>query len=144
MRVSPSIVPPSDDTDTYLVFDDFGRLGRAWRETDEEDTDRQTLLRHLMEGQYNDPVRIVSFNTGEGWSRDVSEDIANDLQTRRTPSRSCSTQPDSGSRCRMTPYSRLSTERSAARTTRDKPKWGLPRRKKTNMRGLPVLAHCVR
>ena len=72
MRVSPSIVPPSDDTDTYLVFDNFGRLGRAWPETDEEDADRETLLRHLMEGQYSDPVRIVSFNTAEGWSRDAS------------------------------------------------------------------------
>jgi hypothetical protein len=49
MRVSPSIVPRSDDTDTYLVFDNFGRLGRAWPETDEEDADRETLLRHLME-----------------------------------------------------------------------------------------------
>jgi len=31
------------------------------------------MLRHLMEGQYNDPVRIVSFNTGEGWWRDFSD-----------------------------------------------------------------------
>ncbi|WP_346283133.1 hypothetical protein [Bradyrhizobium sp. BRP22] len=67
MRFSPSIVPPSDDIDIYLVLDEFGhRLGRAWRETNEEDTDRATLLRHLMEGQYSNPVRIVSFNTAEG------------------------------------------------------------------------------
>ena len=38
MRRSPSIAPTSpDDHDIYLVLDDFGaRLGRAWRETDEE------------------------------------------------------------------------------------------------------------
>jgi hypothetical protein len=31
---SPSIVP--EETDVYLVLDDFGnRLGRVWRETDE-------------------------------------------------------------------------------------------------------------
>jgi hypothetical protein len=43
---SPSIVPHANQ-DTYLVLDDFGgRLGRAWREIDEEDTDRETLIRN--------------------------------------------------------------------------------------------------
>ncbi|WP_342733741.1 hypothetical protein [Bradyrhizobium sp. B117] len=65
------------------MLDDFGgHLGRAWTETDEEHTDRETLLRHLMEGQYSNPVRFVCFNTGEGWSRDASEDIAEELQQR--------------------------------------------------------------
>ena len=51
MRRSPSIVPRAASRDTYLVLDDFGGpLGRAWRETDEEDTDRETLIRDLMEG----------------------------------------------------------------------------------------------
>ena len=50
---SPSIVPPEANQDMYLVLDDFGgRLGRAWRETNEEDTDREALIRDLMEGQY--------------------------------------------------------------------------------------------
>jgi hypothetical protein len=81
MRTSPSIVPDALDRDVYLVLDDFGdRLGRSWCETDEADTDRQTLIRHLLEGQYSSPVRIVAFNTAEGWSRDVTEDIADDLQ----------------------------------------------------------------
>jgi hypothetical protein len=67
----------------YLVLDDFGeRLGRAWRETDEERTDRETMVRDLLEGQYADPVRIVAFNTAENWSRDVSEDIAAELSRR--------------------------------------------------------------
>jgi len=60
-------VPQEANQDTYLVLDDFGgRLGRAWRETDEEDTDRETLIRDLMEGQYSHPTRIVAFNTAEG------------------------------------------------------------------------------
>jgi len=30
---SPSIVPPGNDQDVYLVLDDFGgRIGSAWRE----------------------------------------------------------------------------------------------------------------
>jgi hypothetical protein len=81
MRTSPSIVPDALDRDVYLVLDDFGeRLGRSWRETVEADTDRSTLIRHLLEGQYSFPVRMLAFNTAEGWSRDVTEDIANDLQ----------------------------------------------------------------
>ena len=80
---SPSIVPREANQDTYLVLDDFGgRLGRAWRETGEEDTDRETLIRDLMGGQYGNSVRIVAFNTGEGWSRDVTMDIADELRRR--------------------------------------------------------------
>src|SRR6476619_8249703 len=80
---SPSIVPPEANQDTYLVLDDFGeRLGRAWRETNEGDTDRETLIRDLMEGQYSHPTRIVAFNTAEGWSRDVTMDIADELRRR--------------------------------------------------------------
>ena len=80
MRQSPSIVPDDLDRDVYLVLDDFGsRLGRSWRETDEADTDRATLIRHLLEGQYSPPVRIVAFNTAEGWSRDASDEIAAEL-----------------------------------------------------------------
>src|SRR5438876_12210382 len=80
---SPSIVPLEANQDTYLVLDDFGaRLGRAWRETDEEDTDRETLIRNLMDDQYSHPARIVAFNTAEGWSRDVTMDIADELRRR--------------------------------------------------------------
>jgi hypothetical protein len=79
MRRSPSIVPYVSDRDVYLVLDDFGRLGRSWRETDEDRTDRSTIIRDLLDGQFNNPVRVVSFNTAEGWSRDVSAEIAREL-----------------------------------------------------------------
>jgi hypothetical protein len=83
MPFSPSIVPSGEDRDVYLLLDQFGgRLGRAWRETDEEDTDFETLVRDLLEGQYSDPVRVVAFNTAEGWSRDVSDDVADELRER--------------------------------------------------------------
>ena len=35
-----------------------------------------------MDGQYNNPARIVAFNTAEGWSRDVTMDIADELRRR--------------------------------------------------------------
>ena len=82
MPISPSIVPHGADRDTYLVLDDFGRIGCAWRETDEGSTDRETLIRDLVTGLYNRPVRIVAFNTAEGWSRDVTMEIADELRRR--------------------------------------------------------------
>jgi len=38
---------PGADQDTYLVLEDFGRLGCAWRETDADDVDRETLIGDL-------------------------------------------------------------------------------------------------
>ena len=81
MGTSPSIVPGGEKY-IYLVLDDFGRLGRAWRETDEAGTNRATLVRNLLEGQYENPVRIVAFNIAEGWCRDVTVDIADELRRR--------------------------------------------------------------
>src|ERR1700758_3914526 len=82
MRTSPSLAPNGPDQATYIVLDDFGRLGRAWRETDEAGANRATLVRSLLDGQYENPVRIVAFNTAEGWSRDVTVDIADELRRR--------------------------------------------------------------
>jgi hypothetical protein len=82
MRTSPSIVPLGADHDTYLVLEDYGHMGCAWRETDADNADRETLIRDLVEGQYRYPVRIVAFNTAEGWSRDVTMDIADELRRR--------------------------------------------------------------
>jgi hypothetical protein len=82
MRASPSIAPENADV-VYMVLDDLGgRLGRTWRETDEDDTDRETLIRDLLDGQYSSPAWIVAFNAAEGWSRDVTQDIANELWER--------------------------------------------------------------
>ena len=82
MRRSPSIVPGGEPA-VYFVMDDLGgRLGRIWREVEAEATDYETVIRDLLSGQYSNPVRVVSFNTAEGWSRDVSAEVAEDLQQR--------------------------------------------------------------
>jgi hypothetical protein len=61
----------------------FGaRAGCAWRETDEADTDLETVLQGLLSGQYVYPVRIVCFNASEGWSRDATSDVADALAQR--------------------------------------------------------------
>jgi len=93
MRPSNSLVPASpDDRDVYLVLDSFGERGRSWREIDEERADHKTVIRDLLEGQYSNPVRVVAFNTAEGWSRDVSEEIADEL-AQRLAAQDCETSP---------------------------------------------------
>ena len=81
MRESPSIVP-TNDQDVYLVLDDYGEWGTAWRETDVEDTDLESVIIDLLEGQYINPVRVVGFNVSQGWVRDVSEDVVRELRQR--------------------------------------------------------------
>ena len=79
---TPSIVPSGNDQTVYLVAEDFGKLGRAWRETGYEATDLETVIQDLLSGQYNNPIRVVAFNTEERWSEDVSEDVAHELRRR--------------------------------------------------------------
>jgi hypothetical protein len=81
MRTSPSTVPEAG-YDTYLVLDDLGRLGRVWCETAENDANHETLIRELLDNHYWCPKRIVAFNTTEGWSRDVTADVADKLRRR--------------------------------------------------------------
>jgi len=75
MSATPSVVPNAGDT-IYIVLDDFGKIGAAYRETDPDDCDRSCVVRDLMQGQFHNPVRVVAFNVGEGWSGDASEEIA--------------------------------------------------------------------
>jgi hypothetical protein len=77
-----SIAPNGADQTAYLVVDDFGSNGRAYRETDVEWADLETTIADLLSGQFNDPARIVAFNTAEGWAQDVSRDIAIEIQSR--------------------------------------------------------------
>jgi hypothetical protein len=79
---TPSIVPNGTDQTVYLVVDDFGSKGRSYRETDADTADLETVIVDLLDGQYNNPVRVVAFNTAEGWSQDVSADVAQELRRR--------------------------------------------------------------
>lgn len=79
---TPSIIPNDNDQTVYLVAEDFGKLGRAWREADYEATDLETVIEDLLSGQYNNPICVVAFNTAERWSEDVSQDVACELRRR--------------------------------------------------------------
>ena len=80
-RGTASLVPHFDVT-VHIVLDDFGKAGPVYREIDEEDTTLGSVVDDLLTGQFNNPVRVVAFNTSEGWSRDVSEDVAREVLRR--------------------------------------------------------------
>ena len=81
---TPSLAPDAQphDVTVYIVLNDFGQLGRAYVETDEAAADEQKVISNISKGEYSNPVRVVAFNTAEGWSRDVTEDIADALLDR--------------------------------------------------------------
>ncbi|WP_312016118.1 hypothetical protein [Bradyrhizobium sp. JYMT SZCCT0428] len=74
-------MPNGNDQTVYLVADDFGKNGSAWRETDCETADLETVIQNLLSGEHN-PIRVVAFNSAERWSEDVSEDVAHELRRR--------------------------------------------------------------
>jgi hypothetical protein len=81
LRIMPPSNPENDVT-VYIVAEDFGDLGRAFRETDLAEADHDTIVHNMISGEYRNPLRVVAFNTVEGWSRDVSEEIAYDVLDR--------------------------------------------------------------
>jgi hypothetical protein len=80
--MSRRVSGPFEDVTVYLVLNDHGQFGIAYDETDPAKADRETILRNFLTGQYSNALRVVAFNTAEGWSRDVSEDIADELLQR--------------------------------------------------------------
>ena len=78
---SPKTVPYGADQTVYLVVDRFSS-GNVYRETEIERSDLETIISDFMTGQFNDPVRVVAFNTLEHWADDVSKDVAQEVQTR--------------------------------------------------------------
>jgi len=75
-------VLPHFGTTKYIVLDDYGKAGRVYRESAEEDVTLESVIDDLLTGQFNNPVRVVAFNTSEGWSRDVSDDVAREVVKR--------------------------------------------------------------
>ena len=72
-----SLVP---EQDLHFVLCDFGRSGQSYVETDPTEADASTIVRNLLQGQYDRPVQVLALNVEEGWVRDVSEIIAAKVQ----------------------------------------------------------------
>jgi hypothetical protein len=79
---SPRLVPYGADQTVYIVVDSFCASGAVYRETEVERADFETIIADFLTGQFNDPVRVIAFNTLEHWSDDVSQAIAAEIQIR--------------------------------------------------------------
>ena len=67
LRISPS----ERCSRKNVLTSAFARFWRTtWPRLVRDYSDRETRIRHLMEGQYSHPMRIIA----EGWSRDVTTD----------------------------------------------------------------------
>src|SRR5438270_12007626 len=53
----------------------------AWRLPPVEDR-IESVVDDLLEGQYNNPVRVIGFDAAQRTSRDVSEEVARELRQR--------------------------------------------------------------
>ncbi len=80
--LSPLVVPYGADQTIYVVVDSFGVQGGAYRETELERPDLETVVSDLLAGQFNAPARVVAFNTLEHWTEDISKQVAEEIQTR--------------------------------------------------------------
>jgi hypothetical protein len=79
---SPDIVPYGADQTVYLVVDSFGSIDRVYREAEFERADLEAAIGDLLSGQFNNPVRVIAYNTLEHWTEDVSAQIAAEIQSR--------------------------------------------------------------
>lgn len=76
--VSPSIVPYGADQTLFVVID---RLDEA-TEIRIERSDLETTIGELVAGCFSDPIKVISFNTLEHWMKDISTDVAGEIQAR--------------------------------------------------------------
>jgi len=75
MRIT-LVAPLVNAQAVYLVLDDLGKRGRVWREIDAARANEQTIIDDILSGQYARPLRVVAFETDDGWAQDVTKDIA--------------------------------------------------------------------
>jgi hypothetical protein len=75
---SSTTVPYGADQTLYLVID---RLSGT-REVGVERTELESTIRELIAGCFSDPIRVTCFNTLEHWTRDISAEIAVEIQSR--------------------------------------------------------------
>lgn len=72
------VVPYGADQTMFVVID---RLDNA-TEIRIERSDLDTAIGELVAGCFNDPIKVISFNTLEHWMKDISTDVAGEIQAR--------------------------------------------------------------
>jgi hypothetical protein len=77
---APPRVPYGADETIFVVIENAGAAGGVEREA--ERSDLETVVADLLAGQFEDPVRVLAFNTLEHWSKDLSAAVAREIQAR--------------------------------------------------------------
>src|SRR4029453_14905075 len=77
---APPNVPYGADETIFVVIENAGAPGGVEREV--ERSDLKTVVADLLAGQFEDPVRVLAFNTLEHWSKDLSADVVREIQAR--------------------------------------------------------------
>jgi hypothetical protein len=76
--VPPPVVPYGADKTMFVVID---RLNQA-TEIRIERSDLESTIGELVAGCFNDPIKVISFNTLEHWMKDISTDVADEIKAR--------------------------------------------------------------
>lgn len=71
-------VPYGADQTLFVVID---RRGEG-AEIRIERSDLETTIGELVAGCFNDPIKVISFNTLEHWTKDISNEIAGEIRAR--------------------------------------------------------------
>jgi hypothetical protein len=62
------------------VLCDYGpKIGRAYRETDPDAADRETILNLLIRGEYSGPVQVLEVDLEAGRAHDVSAEFGAEI-----------------------------------------------------------------
>jgi hypothetical protein len=77
--MAPPLSPASPDQMLYFVKADFGRLGKAFVETDPDRNSRLQVVADIFTGEIRSALQVLECNPVEGTCRDVTEDIARDV-----------------------------------------------------------------
>jgi hypothetical protein len=79
MAASPPIAPAPGGP-LYSVLCDYGpKIGRAYRETDPNAADRETVMNLLIRGEFSGPLQVLEVDVDAGRARDVSAEFAEEI-----------------------------------------------------------------
>jgi hypothetical protein len=78
----PNAVSAAADQTVYLVVDRVGSPLYVYRKINVERTGIETIISNLLAGQFNDPLRVIAISRLENWSKDVSRELAEEIQAR--------------------------------------------------------------
>ncbi|MBR0810887.1 MULTISPECIES: hypothetical protein [Bradyrhizobium] len=76
--VPSPVVPYGADQTLFVVID---RRDEA-TEIRIERSDLEATIREFVAGCFNDPIKVISFNTLEHWMKDISTDVAGEIKAR--------------------------------------------------------------